>query len=142
MPEKPDPPFTSDAEFSDLVRLFESCDLPGERWTHRAHLAVATAYLCGYPLDEATDRARAHIRRYNASRGNTTGYHETITVLFMRRVARDLESASPTALAGFVNDLTGRYPVGWLLGYYSQVRLWSAEARAGFVPPDLKPLDF
>jgi hypothetical protein len=138
---KPDPPFASDAEVADLVRLFESCELPGTRWTHRAHLAVAASYLRCYPLSGATDRARVHIRRYNESRGNHTGYHETVTVLFLRLVARELRSDPPT-LSAFVNDLAGRFPTDWLLGYYSRDRLWSAEARAGFLEPDLRPLDF
>ena len=138
---KMDRPYISDAEIDELVRLFESCELPGEYWTHRAHLAVATTYVARYPLSEATALARVHIRRYNESRGNTTGYHETITVLFMRLVARELVSRPPTK-AAFVNSLAARYCVDWLLGYYSRDRLWSAEARADFVPPDLRPLDF
>lgn len=138
---KPDQPFRSDAEVADLVRLFESCELPGARWTHRAHLAVAASYLRCYPLSEATDRARTHIRRYNESRGNLTGYHETVTVLFLRLVARELESRPP-ALWEFVNDLAGRYPTDWLLGYYTRDRLWSDLTRATFVEPDLRPLDF
>jgi hypothetical protein len=138
---KPDPPFTSDAEIAELVRLFESCELPGERWTHRAHLAVAATYVRRYPLSEATDRARTYIRQYNASRGNHTGYHETITVLFMRLVCHELRS-NPPELAAFVNALAGRYPLSRLLEYYSADRIWSAEARAGLVGPDVRPLDF
>jgi hypothetical protein len=138
---KPDPPFTSDAEIAELVRLFESCDLPGERRTHRAHLAVAASYLRRYPLSEATDRARTHIRQYNAARGNHAGYHETITSVFMRLVARELQS-NPPELTGFVNDLAGRFPVSRLLDFFSSDRLWSAEARAGLVGPDVRPLDF
>jgi hypothetical protein len=141
MSAKADPPFTSAAEIAELVRLFESCQLPGERWTHRAHLAVAATYLRAYPLPEATDRARAHIRRYNESRGNQTGYHETITLLFMRLVARELETG-PADLTTFVNDLARRLTVDCLYGYYTRDRLWAAEARSGFVKPDLRPLDF
>src|SRR5262249_7417038 len=141
MSEKVDLPFTSDAEIAELVRLFESCELPGERWTHRAHLAVAATYLQRYPLSEATDRARTHIQRYNASRGNHTGYHETITILFMRLVRHELRS-NPPELPAFVNDLAGRYPMSRLLDYYSADLLWSAEARARFVGPDVRPLDF
>jgi hypothetical protein len=138
---KPDPPFESDAEIADLVRLFESCELPGARWTHRAHLAVAASYLRCYPLSEATDRTRTYIRRYNESRGNLAGYHETVTVLFLRLVARELET-NPPALCDFVNGLAGRFPAAWLLGYYSRDRLWSDAARAAFVEPDRRPLDF
>lgn len=138
---KPDPPFTSDAEVAELVGSFESRRLPGERWTHRAHLAVAATYLRRYPLSEATDRARAYIRRYNESRGNLTGYHETITVLFMRLVAHAM-SAAPPALAEFVNGLATRFPMDRMLDYYTKDRLWSAEARAGFIGPDVRPFDF
>jgi hypothetical protein len=142
MPEaKIDTPFASDDDIDDMVRLFESCELPGERWTHRAHLAVAATYLGRYPLNEATDRARTNIRRYNESRGNKIGYHETITVLFMRLVARQLQT-SDDSRSKIVNDLASRCRVDCLLGYYSSQRLWSAEARAEFVAPDLRPLDF
>ena len=145
MPERSTPkvdrPFASDAEIDEMARLFESCELPGERWTHPAHLAVAATYLGRYPLSEATDRARAHIRRYNESRGKLTGYHETITVVFMRLVARE-KIQSQCTRAELVNDLAARCRVDWLLGYYSRDRLWSAEARAEFIPPDFRPLDF
>ena len=103
---KPDPPFTSAAEIAESVRMFESCQLPSERWTHRAHLAVAAAYLRSYPLTDAIERARTHIRQYNASRGNQTGYHETITVLFMRLVAREF-GAVPAGPGG-VRQWPGR----------------------------------
>jgi hypothetical protein len=138
---KPDPPFTSESEIIELVQLFESSELPGERWTHRAHLAVATTYLQRYPLHEATERARVHIQRFNESRGKRTGYHETITVLFMRLVARELTMRN-CDIAAFVNSLTGRFTVDELLAYYSRERLWSDAARARFVEPDIRELDF
>ncbi|HKB06625.1 MAG TPA: hypothetical protein VKD90_30795 [Gemmataceae bacterium] len=144
MPEprtKVDVPFESDAEIDEFVRLFELCELPYERWTHRAHLAVAASYLTRYALSEATDRARAGIQRYNRTRGDPAGYHETITVVFMRLVAREL-TADGRGIAGLVNELAGRCPVTWLYQYFSPKRLWSAEARAGLVAPDLRPLDF
>jgi hypothetical protein len=134
--------FRSAADIAELVRLFESCELPYERWTHRAHLAVAAAYLAGYALSEALDRARAGIQRYNRTRGDPAGYHETITVVYLRLVARELASVPPDGAAGLVNDLAERCRVEWLYQYYSPDRLWSAEARAGFVPPDVCPLDF
>jgi hypothetical protein len=139
---KIDIPFATEAEVVELVNLFEACELPYERWTHRAHLAVASVYLRRFALEEATDRARRFIPRFNLTRGDPNGYHETITVLFMRLIEREMRIAPGAELATFVNDLTGRFQVGWLLRYYSPGLLWSAEARAGFVPPDLRPLDF
>lgn len=139
---KIDIPFTSDAEVADFVQLFESCDLPYERWTHRAHLAVAVRYLQRYPLIVATDRARTYIPRYNRARGDANGYHETITILFMRLVAREMRVAPGRETAALINDLAERFQIGWLLRYYSPEHLWSAEAREVFVPPDLQALDF
>jgi hypothetical protein len=139
---KIDLPFATEADIAEMVRLFESCELPYERWTHRAHMAVAAFYLGRYPLSEAIARARDGIRRYNVARGDPAGYHETITVVFMRLVASELAADPPDGVAGLVNDLAGRCQNDWLYRYYSRDRLWSAEARAAFVPPDLRPLDF
>jgi hypothetical protein len=141
MTAKIDTRFATDAEIIELVRLFESCTLPFERWTHRAHLAVATLYASRYPLNEAIDRARTNIRRYNESLNNFTGYHETITVVYMRLVKSTVAAGKPRELADFVNELAEKHKLDWLLSYYSAERLWSAEAREAFVPPDLRPLD-
>lgn len=56
---KQDIPFRSDDEIRDLVVRFERCVWPYERWTHRAHLALALSYLRQYPLDDATNRGFA-----------------------------------------------------------------------------------
>jgi hypothetical protein len=143
MMAKIDTPFTSDAELDHLVELFESCRLPYERWTHRAHLAVAVNYVQRYALPEAIDRVRTGIQRYNESRGDFTGYHETITVLFVRLVAHErTQSQLQLNAAELVNELADRRPLNDLLNYYSPERLWSDQARASWVEPDLKPLDF
>src|SRR5437763_3346266 len=111
---KIDSSFATDAEVLELVRLFESCELPFERWTHRAHLAVAAVYLQRYPLNDATDRARRFIPQYNVTCGDPGGYHETITVLFMRLVEREMRMAPADDLATFVNDLAERFQLAWL----------------------------
>lgn len=141
MTAKIDTPFATDAEIIELVRLFESCTLPYERWSHRAHLAVATLYASRYPLNEAIDRARTNIRGYNESLNNFTGYHETITVVYMRLVKSRIVEGRPRDLAAFVNELAEKHRLDWLLVYYSAERLWSAQARETFVAPDLMPLD-
>ena len=66
---KIDIPFATNAEVGELVRLFESCELPYARWTHGAHIAVAAVYLNRFSLDEATIRARHFINQYNVARG-------------------------------------------------------------------------
>jgi hypothetical protein len=116
--------------------------LPYERWTHRAHLAVAVTYLQRYSLLEATARARANIPHYNVARGDPNGYHETLSVLFMRLVDRGMRTSPASEPADLVNDMNDRYRVEWLLNYYTPELLWSPAARSRFVPPDLREIDF
>jgi len=133
----------ADAEIEELVTAFEECRLPYPQWTHRAHLAVAVVYLTRYRFATALDRARVHINLYNHTRGKADGYHETITVLHMRRVAQYLaEQIEPPSLVAALDAVTELCAKGWTARYYSPQRLGSAEAKAGWVEPDLEPLDF
>jgi hypothetical protein len=138
-----DAAYASEADVLDMVARFEACTLPYERWTHRAHVAVAVSYLRDLPFDEALDRIRQHIQLYNRACGDPSGYHETITVLFLRRLASALD-ARPQGedLAEAVEALAAAFDMRWPLLYYSKARLWSAEARRKWIEPDLRPLEF
>lgn len=139
---KVDPPLATDAEVEALVTAFEDATLPYTRWTHRAHLAVAVVYLTRYRFDLALDRVRLHIRLYNGKRGKADGYHETVTAAHMIRVAAYLQSRlDPPALAEAVAEVSELCPKGWLARHFAPGRLASAEAKAGWVEPDLAPLD-
>ena len=118
--------------------------LPKPEWTHEAHLA-ACAWLILERPDVAVERDLPNlIRAYNESVGGvndeTQGYHETITQVFIRGVRLSLQrSERENGLADRVNALL-RSPQGrrdWPLGYYSRERLFSVEARLGWVEPDL-----
>ena len=126
--EKLDIPFAGDAEIIDMVAQFEACRWPYSRWTHRAHLGVALCYLKQYPFAQALDRIRYHIPLYNRTCGDPDGYHDTITVLFMRRVNQFLGNNPQTALTTAVEELVKACDMQWPLRYYSPERLWSAPA--------------
>src|SRR5262249_25913485 len=131
-----------DEEIFDLVAQFEKCTWPYKRWTHRAHLAVAAAYLRKYSLAEATERMRRGIQLYNRTCGDPDGYHETITIPFMHLIFHRLHALSDKqSLARFVDKLFAQFPLCSLLAYYSAECLWSPTAKAGWVPPDLMPFD-
>ena len=124
---------------------FERTTLPSSDWTHRAHLRVAYRYLRQRPFAEALAEVRIRIRSYNAAHHvpttPTRGYHETITVAFMRLLAAAMKDVpedldSEAFLASYPN-LTNR---NVLSEFYSESRLFSEEARASFVEPDRKPL--
>ncbi len=115
-------------------------------WTHEAHLAA-----CLYLVAERPDIAPECdlpdiIRRFNESVGGVNnekqGYHETITQLYIAGVRAFLARTDPALpLVEKVNRLLaadeGRRD--WPLRFYSPERLFSVEARLGWVEPDLAP---
>lgn len=134
-------------EVESLVREFEACTLAGERWTHEAHLTVALWYLTRHTDAEATEIIRAAIQRYNLSRGvemtKDGGYHETITLFYIRAIRRYLNGAGEARtfaelLEGLIATCGAK---NFPFEYYSRERLLSWEARTGWLEPDLKPLD-
>jgi hypothetical protein len=138
--------FADDAAIRHVGEGMLACTLPKAEWTHEAHLAT-----CAWLVIERPDILPEHdlpdlIRRYNVSVGGvndeTQGYHETITQVFVIGVRRALTRSVGRDLAERVNALlTG--PEGrrdWPLGFYSRDRLFSVEARLGWVEPDLGAL--
>src|SRR5262245_33093333 len=137
---KLDLPFRTETEILDLVARFEDRTWPYERWTHRAHLAVAAFYLQHYSFDDALARIRHNIKAYTHPH-NPGGYHETITALFMTLISAHLHASTQAQdLTALVDQLFGLYDMKTPLEYYSQERLWSADARQELLEPDLKPL--
>ncbi|HEX8423821.1 MAG TPA: hypothetical protein VF634_10440 [Pyrinomonadaceae bacterium] len=134
-------------EIERLVREFEACTLAAERWTHEAHLTVALWYLVRHTDADVTRLIRAGIQRYNLSRGvemtKESGYHETITLFYIRAIRRYLDAACETqTLAGLLDGLLASCgEKNFPFEYYSRERLLSWEARTGWLEPDLKPLD-
>jgi hypothetical protein len=138
--------FRTTEEILSLVRGFEDCTLARERWTHAAHLTVALWNLLQYDWPEAVERVRSGIKRYNAAHGilptPTGGYHETLTIFWLRRVRSFLEDGRNEArtLVSLANGLAADADKSLPLAYYTRERLFSPEARAAWVEPDLKSL--
>jgi hypothetical protein len=136
--------FHSDAEIAHIGEGLLARTLPREEWTHEAHLAATTWLLLKRPDIDIDAELPGIIRRYNESVGgvnsDTEGYHETITRAFLRGVRLFLEEADRTEpLHELVNELL-LSPMGrrdWPMRFYSRGRLFSVEARRGFVGPDI-----
>jgi hypothetical protein len=120
--------------------------LPKPAWTHPAHLVFATALIAHEGLAGAEAAAPALIRSYNESVGGVNddrqGYHHTITLFFLRAIdafhrPHADESAGARATRLLASPLAATdYP----LGYNSKERIFSVEARRGWVEPDLRTL--
>lgn len=124
-----------------FLAAFEAGTYPFERWDHRAHVRAAYLYARAHGA-AGLGRIRAGIQAFNAAHGVATtptrGYHETLTVAWFRVVAaRAGAAASWPAFAAANTDLLEKTA---LRRYYSVARMTSAEARAGWVEPDLEPL--
>jgi hypothetical protein len=139
--------FTGDAAVRHIGEGLIACSLTRPEWTHEAHLA-ACLYIVAERPDILPERdLPGIIRRFNESVGgvnsDSEGYHETITQCFIRGVRLFLARTDPALpLAGKVNALLksekGRRD--WPLLFYSPERLFSKEARLGWVEPDLAPI--
>lgn len=139
-------PFAADAHVDALVTAVESGALPRAAWNHRAHLAVALVVARRARGGDTLDAMRSLIRGYNDAVGipNTadTGYHETLTSFYVHVVALHVRAhPAPASLAADVNQLVtdwGDRDVP--LRHYTRERLFSRDARARCVAPDLHPL--
>jgi hypothetical protein len=138
--------FHAFAEIESLVRAFERGDIARESWDHQSHVTVACWYLLCSPYEEAVEKMRAGLLHYlDVRRIETTlesGYHETITVSWMRLVDSYLKSTNlDCSLVELINDLIEHFrDKDYLLGYFTRERLMSGEARYGWLDPDLKQL--
>ena len=139
--------FRTKEEIFSLVRGFNDCTLPRAEWTHAAHLTVALWHLLEFDWTEASARVRRGIKRYNAAHGIVTtptgGYHETLTLFWLRVVRSFLEGGRNEArsLVSLANELAASADRELPLRHYTRERLFSAEARASWVEPDLQPVD-
>lgn len=132
----------------EFLAAFEECTLVRKEWTHAAH--VRMAWLYATRTADPLPLVRTGIRKLNATfvraigappdpRG-LDGYHETITTAFVRVITSRVRAGESFAAFEARNpDLFDRaFPA--LLVHYSPARLYSEEAKADFVPPDVAEL--
>lgn len=129
-----------------ILAAFEACTLPAENWDHRAHLRIAYVYASTLPLKQAVDKMRAGIQTYNTAidtpEAIDRGYHETITIAFMRLVFHSIGTHIYESSDHFYRNHPELLEKKILLQFYSRERLMSREAKRGFLAPDIQPLPF
>ena len=138
--------FKNFSEIEALVNAFERVEIEPGCWDHRSHLTVACWYLLCYPPDEAVPIMRDGLLRHLDAWGIQTtldrGYHETITVAWMRLVKHHLTNANlECTLVELINRINERFrEKDHIFEYFSRERLMSWEARKSWIEPDLKSL--
>ena len=140
------PPLATPQQIAAVVRDVETCRFPFAGWHHDIHLVVTSWYVERHGCEEATRRMRETVQRYNAHNGievtRETGYHETLTVAWVRIVAGELgeldrDLALPARLQHVLDACADKYR---LRDHYSRDLIMSWDARLGWVEPDLAAL--
>jgi hypothetical protein len=137
----------TEPEIDAFLAAFEAGTLPKARWTHGAHLLTGACYVHALGEAAATDKMRLCVSRYNLAVGglntDSSGYHETITIAWIKVLARLLREAQPITRVDFAALAVARYQSdrSHLQRYYDFDLVASVQARRTWVPPTLASLD-
>lgn len=135
--------YHSEAHIEAVVRGFESCQTPGDAFTHADHLAVAAFYLRDGSEQIALVKMREGLLRFLTHHGEgTQKYNETITLFWLKRVSAYLAACEPgEEWCGKVNLMVEELGNARLVfDYYSSELLNSPAAKGCWIGPDLKEL--
>jgi hypothetical protein len=125
-----------------FIAALEAGSIEPIEFDHRAHVRAAYIYLAQTDADQAALRMRDTLLAYLRSRGvDTSKYHETITKAWILAV-RHFMALTPTAESAnaFIAANPQLLDAKIMLSHYSAELLFSSEARAAFIEPDLGPI--
>ncbi|MBN1204259.1 MAG: hypothetical protein JXB05_04980 [Myxococcaceae bacterium] len=128
----------SDVEF---LAALEAATYPGEKFGHRGHLRLGWLCLRAHGFEAGLERIRTAVRHYATSLGAAQKSHETMTRAWAECLQAALdETPQLTSLEALLAAHPALLDSMLLERHYRKETLDSAEARAGWVPPDLAPL--
>jgi hypothetical protein len=136
----------SEENLTAFLAAFECHTLPKTAFTHAAHVTVAACYLHASDAGEVLPKMRAAISSFNESVGGanteTAGYHETLTVFWLRLVEDLLRQNSPASHLASAQLAVATFGEsrGLHKDYYSGDVVTDRRARREWVEPDLQPL--
>ena len=138
--------YDSEKEIFTVVRGFEDATIARDEWKHAEHLTVALYYLTRHDIETATAKMRNGIFKllrngFAVDLTKEMPYHETLTVFWMRTVADFNALKNGTSLLDKANEVVAKYDKDYPLKFYSREYLFSNDARAKFVEPDLTAPD-
>lgn len=129
-------------EIEFFVNLFETWRLPAKDWTHPAHLVTATYYLHKYGYDAGLARVRKNIKAFNVANGgkntDTEGYHETITVFYMKQInelVEDLQETTDLKMKVTAVLTSSLMDTKYVYNFYEKDALLSKKARLAYIEP-------
>jgi hypothetical protein len=142
----PDPLPTKEPDIDAFLHAFEAGTLPKPRWTHAAHILTGACYVHALGESAAIDRMRARVTAYNLAVGGqntpTSGYHETITILWIKILTQFRAEHLTLPRAAFATLAVEHFAPqrDIFRRYYDYDIVASTEARRTWHPPTLESL--
>lgn len=123
-------------------RHLEACEVAPADFDHRAHLRLAYVYLTEGDSEAAHAAMRRAIHGFiECNDVDPSKYHETITRAWILAVRHFMErTPACTSFDAFIEHNPVMLDSKIMLTHYSREQLFSDEARASFVEPDLDPI--
>lgn len=133
--------FTSLDEIEALANAFETCAIAPAEFSHRNHLAVCLHYLTRLGYRRAVTAMRQGLLNF-LRHNQLDGYHETITLFWLKRLAPDARAGRLRArrLETINRAIAANLDSNALFNFYSRELVMSELARREWVEPDLKAI--
>ena len=121
---------------------FEAGRIQPADFDHRAHLRLAYILLCDHDDEGALERMRQSLRSFLGHHGiDASKYHETMTRAWILAVRHFMAKTPGSESAdAFIDRHPQMLDSKIMMTHYSAGLLFSDEARAQFVEPDLDPI--
>jgi hypothetical protein len=120
---------------------FENGAIAPAAFNHAAHVRLAYAYLVNHDVEDAVVSMRDALLRFLDHNGvPRMKYHETLTRAWILAVRHFMDRCESAAADEFMERSPQLLDSKTMLTHYSAELLFSADARAAFVEPDLDPI--
>ena len=123
-----------------LRSQFESQSLENAAFRHREHVRLTWIYLNGEPRAAVEARLCSALLALATSHGVAQRFHHTLTVAWVRIIESARRSHPDTPFDALVEACPWLLDKDAPLAYYSRDVLFSDDARARWLEPNLKPL--
>lgn len=129
----------SSVEDQNFRSACEACTCPPAEFNHRAHLRLAYVYLSEHEIDIAHQLMRRALLSFLNYHGvDVSKYHATITRAWIMAVRHFMEiTPSAESFDLFIEKNPRMLDAQIMMTHYSAEVLFSKEARAQFVEPNL-----
>lgn len=120
---------------------FEAQTVTPSQFNHESHVRLAYIYLVEHDVEPAVHKMREALLKFIEHNGiPPSKFHETITRAWVLAVRHFMDRSASSSSADFIARNQVLLDSKIMLTHYSASVLFSADARAHFVEPDLDPI--